>query len=156
MAVENNHVEDEIVAAINFASIKSDANANWPKNTEEVIDTMKVIFVFVAVKILNVEGYVWYFKAELKSTVKSTEEVDKFIKECCQSNGDTLKVATSRFESLFYTNSNFSFLRLRETHSCVCVIGFLLLFLLVFLPILSKIWGNSEQKIILQTIKQLI
>lgn len=58
MAGEKNHIEDEIVAAINFASIKSDTNANWPKNTEEVIDTMKVIFVFVAVKILNVEGYV--------------------------------------------------------------------------------------------------
>ena len=66
MAAENNHIEDEIVAAINFASIKSDTQVDWPKNTEEAIDTMKVIFVFAAVNILNVEGYVQYFKAELK------------------------------------------------------------------------------------------
>ena len=58
MAAENSNIKDEIATVRNFATIKSDTKASWPKNTEEVIDTTKNIFVFVVVKILNVEGYV--------------------------------------------------------------------------------------------------
>ena len=52
--------------------------------------------------------------------------------------------------------SRFVLLRLHETHNSFAIAFVLLLLLLVFLPALSGISGNSEQKIILQTIEQLI
>lgn len=58
-------------------------------------------------KLYNVEGYVPHFKSELKSAIKGTKEVDTFLKEYCQTNRKTLKVATSRFENLLQANSVF-------------------------------------------------
>ena len=53
-------------------------------------------------------------------------------------------------------NSNTDFLRLIKTQKNLTIAYVLLVLLLVTLPALSTMLGNSEEKIILQAIEQLI
>ena len=69
---------------------------NGYKNTEELVNTVHETIGYYGNKVVNVEGTIHKYKASLKANIKSKEEADKFIKDYCIRNNESVKVSTTR------------------------------------------------------------
>ena len=79
-----------------MASLTTDLKFTGLKNTNELIETLKELFSFSNIKINNVEGEISRFKADLSASFSTEKDVNNFIKDYCEGNQESLKVATSR------------------------------------------------------------